>query len=331
MTALTTVAWIAGIVAALAGVAVAGLVAFTTWTARKVEKHLPPRGRFLDVDGARIHYTDEGSGPVLVLVHGLTGQMLNFAHSLLDRLKNDFRVVMIDRPGSGYSTRPADQPATLDAHARTISRFCEKLELERPLVVGHSLGGAIALALALNHPERVGGLALLAPVTQRPDSVPPPFDGLLIASPLLRRVIAWTLAAPLSIRNGPQTLALLFGPQRVPSDFAVGGGGLLALRPSAFIGASEDLTAAQAEPAELARYEELTVPVGIVFGTGDRILDFKVHGEGLAARVPGAELELVEGGGHMILVGSADRCAALIARMALRVTAAGSRPAPAHA
>jgi pimeloyl-ACP methyl ester carboxylesterase len=324
------IAWIASIVVALAGLVVAGLILFTAWTARQVEKKLPPRGRFIDIDGARIHYLDEGAGPVLLLVHGLSGQMLNFTHSLLDRLKHDFRVVIPDRPGSGYSTRPAAASVTLSAQARIISRFCEALELGRPLVVGHSLGGAIALALALNHPERVAGLALLAPVTQRPERVPPPFDGLLIASPLLRHLIAWTLATPLSIANSGRTLAMLFGPQPVPRDFAVRGGGLLGLRPRSFIGASTDLVASQGEAGETApRYEDLTIPVGILFGTADRILDPAVHGRGLAARVAGAELELIEGGGHMIPVTSADRTAAFIIRMAQRAAGVESKLAPA--
>jgi pimeloyl-ACP methyl ester carboxylesterase len=313
------IAWIAGGVVALAGLVLAGLVAFTAWTAHQVEKNLPPPGRFIDVDGARIHYLDEGSGPAVLLVHGLSGQMHNFTHSLLGRLKRDFRVVILDRPGSGYSTRPADAAATIGAQARIISRFCEELALGRPLVVGHSLGGAIALALALNHPERVGGLALLAPVTQRPDCVPPPFDGLLIASPLLRRLIAWTLAAPLAIANSERTLAVLFGPQPVPRDFGVRGGGLLSLRPCSFIGASTDLVATHGEPGGMpAGFEDLTVPVGILFGADDRILDPAVHGKGLAARVAGVEFELIEGGGHMIPVTSADRTAAFIARMAQR-------------
>ncbi len=324
------IAWTVGAVAALAGLVVAGLVLFTAWTARQVEKHLPPRGRFIDVDGARIHYIDEGTGPVLLLVHGLSGQMHNFTHSLSDRLRRDFRVIILDRPGSGYSTRPAQASATIDAQALTISRFCEKLALERPLIVGHSLGGAIALALALNHPERVGGLALVAPATERPEHVPPPFDRLLIASPLLRRVVAWTLATPLAIANGERTLAVLFGPQPVPPDFGVRGGGLLSLRPSSFIGASTDLVATHGDPgAVLARYEDLTVPVGVIFGADDRILDPAVHGKGLAARVAGAEFELIEGGGHMIPVASADRCAAFIARMAQRIGGAASKPEPA--
>ena len=79
------IAWIGGIVVALPGFIVAGLVLFTAWTARQAEKRLPPRGRFIDVDGARIHYLDEGTGPTLLLVHGLGGHMLNFTHSLLDR------------------------------------------------------------------------------------------------------------------------------------------------------------------------------------------------------------------------------------------------------
>jgi pimeloyl-ACP methyl ester carboxylesterase len=325
------IAWIGGAVAvlvALAALVVAGLVGFTAWTARRVEKYLPPPGRFIDVDGARIHYVDEGTGPVLLLVHGLSGQLFNFTHSLVPRLRDNFRVVIPDRPGSGYSTRPAGATATLDAQARILSRFCEELGLDRPLVAGHSLGGAIALALALNHPERIGGLVLLSPVTQRPERVPPPFDGLLIASPLVRRLVAWTVATPLSIVNGERTLAMLFGPEPVPPDFGIRGGGLLSLRPESFFGASSDLVASAGDTSE-PRYEDLTMPVGILFGDADRILDPDMHGKGLAARVAGAELELIEGAGHMTLVTSADRSAVLIARVAQRMAvAARTVPAP---
>lgn len=313
------IAWIVGVVVALVGFVLAGLVLFAAWMAQQVEKKLPPRGRFIDIDGARIHYLDEGAGPTLLLIHGLAGQMHNFTHSLLGKLRHDFRVVILDRPGSGYSTRPAEASATISAHARIISRFCQELKLGRPLIVGHSLGGAIALALALNHPEQVAGLALLAPVMHRPARVPPPFDGLAIASPLLRRLIAWTLATPLSIANRERALATLFGPEPVARDFAVRGGGLLNLRPCSFIGASADLMATHDELGEMpARYKDLTVPVGILYGTADRILDPAAHGKGLAAKVAGADLELIEGGGHMILITSADHAAAFVARMAQR-------------
>jgi pimeloyl-ACP methyl ester carboxylesterase len=323
------IAWIVGGIVVLVGFAVAGLVLFTAWTARQVEKKLPPRGRFIDVDGARIHYLDEGTGPTLLLIHGLAGQMLNFTHSLLGKLKHDFRVVILDRPGSGYSTRPAGASATISAQAQTISRFCQELKLGRPLIVGHSLGGAIALALALNYPEQVAGLALLAPAAHRPEHVPPPFDGLAIASPLLRHCIAWTLATPLSIKNREQALATLFGPEPVAPDFAVRGGGLLSLRPRSFISASTDLIASRSESGEIpAQYGDLTVPVGILFGTDDRILNPATHGKGLADKVAGADLELIEGAGHMIPITSADRAAAFIARIAQRAAAVESKPAP---
>ena len=323
------IAWIVGIVVVLIGFVLAGLVLFTAWTARQAEKKLPPRGRFIEVDGARIHYLDEGTGPTLLLVHGLAGQMHNFTHSLLGKLTRDFRVVVLDRPGSGYSTRPRQASATMSAQARMISRFCQELKLGRPVIVGHSLGGAIALALALDHPEQVAGLALLAPVTHRPERVPPPFDGIAIASPLLRHLIAWTLATPLSIANRERALATLFGPEPVARDFAVRGGGLLNLRPCSFIGASADLMATQEELGAMpARYKDLTVPVGILYGTDDRILDPAAHGKGLAAKVAGADLELIEGGGHMILITAADHVATFVARMAQRVAVAESKLAP---
>ncbi|MBO0755368.1 MAG: alpha/beta hydrolase [Bradyrhizobiaceae bacterium] len=316
------IAWIVGVVA-LVGLGLAGLVLFTAWTAYQVEKKLPPRGRFIDLDGARIHYLDEGTGPTLLLIHGLSGQMHNFTHSLLGKLRQDFRVVILDRPGSGYSTLPANASATIGVQAQIISRFCQEIKLGRPLIVGHSLGGAIALALALNHPEQVAGLALLAPVTHRPEGVPPPFDGIAIASPLLRRLIAWTLATPLSIANRERTLATIFGPEKVPPDFAVRGGGILNLRPCSFIGASAELMATQHELGEMpARYKDLTVPVGILYGSDDRILDPSAQGTALAAKVEGADLELIEGGGHMIPITSANRTAAFIARMAQRAAAA---------
>jgi pimeloyl-ACP methyl ester carboxylesterase len=318
------IVWIMGIVA-LSLLIVLGLVLFTAWTAHQVETNMPPRGKFIDIDGARLHYIDKGSGPPLVLIHGLAGQILNFTHSLLGRLSNDFRVIILDRPGSGYSLRPDETLAPLTAQARLVSRFCQALGLERPVVVGHSLGGA----LALDHPEQVGALALIAPVTHQPKNVPPPFDGLVIGSPLMRRLIAWTVATPLAIANRERALTTLFGPQSVPEDFATRGGGLLSLRPRAFIGASMDVTAAEADLAAMpARYRDLTMPVGILYGTDDRILDPALHAQGFVTKAPGTDLELIEGAGHMLLISSADEVAAFVARIAHRAAATDAPLAP---
>jgi pimeloyl-ACP methyl ester carboxylesterase len=326
---MVVLAWIILVLVVLLVLGVGALVLFTARTARQVENALPPLGRFIDIDGARIHYLDRGSGPTILCVHGLAGQMRHFTYGLLDKLKSDYRLVIVDRPGSGYSTRPPQASAAIFAQARTLAKFAEALRLEQPLVVGHSLGGAIALALALNHPERVGGLALLAPLTHPQDELSPVFRALFIRSALVRRIMAWTLATPLSIRNAPTVLNAVFGPRPVPADFPTKGGGLLGLRPRAFITASTDLIAVPEDlEAMPGRYKSLTHPVGILFGTGDRILDPEAHGKALAAKVPGADLELIEGEGHMVPICSADRAAKFIARMAQRVAATDATLAP---
>jgi pimeloyl-ACP methyl ester carboxylesterase len=322
-------AWVIVIALALLALAVGALVVSNARTARKVEKALPPLGRFIDIDGARINYLDHGSGPTILCIHGLAGQMRHFAYALLDKLKGDYRLVIVDRPGSGYSTRPPQASAAIFAQARTLAKFAEALRLERPLIVGHSLGGAIALALALNHPEQVGGLALLAPLTHPQDELSPVFRGLSIKSPLMRWIMAWTLAIPLSIRNAAKVLDAVFGPQAVPADFGTKGGALLGLRPGAFITASADLIAVPEDLKGMpGRYKSLTQPVGILFGTGDRILNPQTHGKALAAKLPGADLEMIEGEGHMVLICSAERSAQFIARMAQRVAGAEAKLAP---
>jgi pimeloyl-ACP methyl ester carboxylesterase len=159
--------------------------------------------------------------------------------------------------------------------------------------------------------------------------VPPPFDGLVIGSPLMRRLIAWTVATPLAIANRERALATLFEPQPVPKDFATRGVGLLSLRPRAFIGASTDVTAAEADLAVMpARYKDLTMPIGILYGTDDRILHPALHAQGFVTKVPDTDLEMIEGAGHMLLISSADQVAAFVARIAQRVAATDAPLAP---
>jgi pimeloyl-ACP methyl ester carboxylesterase len=284
--------------------------------ARKVEALLPPQGRFVDVPGARLHVREFGASdpdaPAILLVHGLAGQLEHYTFGVTGRLPGRYRIVAVDRPGSGFSTRAPGTPADLATQAAILAALIEQLHLERPLVVGHSLGGALALALALDHPRHVGALALIAPLTHMQEQVPPVFEGLTILSPLWRNIVAWTLAIPASIRNGPAALEQVFGPEPVPHDFATRGGGLLSLRPGAFLAASDDLRSLpDCLPAQQARYGELEIPVTILYGKDDRILDPHAHGQALADKVRGARLELIEGG-HMLPVTNPEATAAFI-------------------
>jgi pimeloyl-ACP methyl ester carboxylesterase len=131
-----------------------GLAWFTHRTARRIEAFLPPKGRFVDVPGARLHVRESGSGPAILLVHGLGGQTAHFDYGVADYLARNHRVVVVDRPGSGHSVRDAATPADVSTQAAALAALIDKLGLERPTVAGHSLGGAIALTLALEHPAR---------------------------------------------------------------------------------------------------------------------------------------------------------------------------------
>jgi len=290
----------------------AGLVWFTWNTKRGAELAIPPRGRFIDLPGTRLHYTDEGSGPAIVMIHGLGGQMGNFNMALTPLLVRDHRVIVIDRPGMGWSSRPEDAAANPRAQAETVAALIDALGLERPLVVGHSLGGAIALCLAMDHPERTRGLALLAPLTQPPSGPIEAFKGLAITGRVKLFLTSWLMAIPMSIRTAPQVLDQVFGPEPVPDDYAIKGGALLGLRPSSFRNTSRDYLASGRDLRWMAgQYDSLQVPVRILFGAEDRILEADLHGRALVAKHPHIRLEVIEGG-HMLPITRAQDCARFI-------------------
>jgi pimeloyl-ACP methyl ester carboxylesterase len=299
---------------------VLGLVLFAANTARKVEAAVPPRGQFIAIDGQRLHYVDSGgSGPVIVMIHGLGASLWNYTYALVDKLSGDFRVIAVDRPGSGYSERADDAPARLGAQADTLAKFIRALGLKQPLLVGHSLGGGLSLKIALDHPDCAGALALIAPFTHAQDDAPEPFQRLVINSPVMRKIVAWTLAIPLGIRNAPKLLKIVFGPDAVPADFPIRGGGLLGLRPKAFYNTSSDLVAANEDvPGMMQRYGGLTIPLGMLYARGDQVLDYRKQGEAMKLQCPGLDLVLLDGHGHMLPVTAPEATADLIRRVAAR-------------
>ena len=285
---------------------------FTAFVAGKVAQAFRPTGQFVDVDGERLHYRTLGDGPPIVLVHGLGGQLRNFEYLPLAELAQRWRLILVDRPGSGLSPRVDESKAGIAAQARLVLDFIRALRLPQPpLLVGHSLGGAIALSAALQAPHALAGLALIAPLTHFTSDVPAPFRALAIRTRWLRHLFARTLAVPLAILNSRRALAVVFGPEPPPKDFPVRGGGLLGLRPSAFAASSQDMVAVEDDlPGQQERYGDLQLPVSILYGDGDEILDWRMQGEGLKAKVPQAQLTVVPGAGHMLPVTQAAATAA---------------------
>lgn len=301
----------------LAPLALGGaLAAFTRYTAGRVEAALPPAGRMVPVPGGHIHVQEQGAGPAILLIHGLGGQACHYTYRLAGLLAANYRVVTVDRPGSGYSQRDAAHPAGLASQADALAGLIDTLQLGQALVVGHSLGGAVALALAQRHPDKVKALALLSPLTQLPEEVPPAFRALTIESRAAQQLLAWTVVTPASIARSKQVLEQVFAPEAVPPDYALRGGGILSLRPSQFLAACADMQAVpDAMPGVMARYPAMRVPVSVLYGRQDRILDWQANGQGLLDRLPGSTLEVVDGG-HMLPVTQPELCARFIMQAA---------------
>jgi pimeloyl-ACP methyl ester carboxylesterase len=271
---------------------------------------LRAQGEWIDVTGGRIHYVAMGPAgapppeTTIVMIHGILAQLRHFSYALADRMAADHRVILVDRPGWGHSTIKGRRPG-IAAQADMIAEALGKLGIEKPLVVGHSMGGAVSLALALRHPDLPRGLALIAPYTQPVENVVDTFRSLLVPA-RIAPLIAWTLSIPIGIRTGAKKAAQAFSPDPVPADFGLKGGGLLALKPASFQSGVFEIAVANAEmQLQAPRYGEIALPVAILYGHGDYLLEPALHGRKTAAAIPGAQLTEIDGG-HMLLVCHVD-------------------------
>jgi pimeloyl-ACP methyl ester carboxylesterase len=319
---VSIVSWLLGGLLALAVLVLVGLVVATWLIAAKAERLVPACGKFVEIDGNRIHYAEEGEGRPIVFVHGLGAQLHHFRHTLFGRFGSGYRLIALDRPGSGYSVRASGATGRLPEQAAAVRRFIEALGLERPLIVGHSLGGAIALTLAVEHPKAISGIALLSPLTHLEARIRQRFDLLYIPSRLVRGVLAHTVAIPASLRYAEPTMRFIFAPQAVPQDYMIGGGGWLGLRPAHFFATSTDAVAVEQDLGRIEqRYGEIAMPAGILFGSADRVIGEALHGEPMLDKIQGLDFERIEGLGHMAQFVDAGRVVAFIERIAQRAFA----------
>ena len=297
----------AGLVAGTGAIA----AAYSRRIGRQVDRNIPPDGGFHAIRGHRIHVRDIGQGPAIVMTHGLAGQMRNFA-AVVEQLRASHRIVLIDRPGSGHSPGRGDD--SLTDQAGIVAGLIDALGLDRPLIVGHSLGGAVSMALALNHADKIAGLALIAPLTQVQEEVPAAFRGLVIEKPAVRTIVANTLAIPMMRLNSARSRVTLFAPEPVHPAFDIDYGGAMLARPRAFYASSSELVAVNDALAPLvARYGEIALPVRILFGEGDQVLAASIHGTRTAGEIRGAQCTILPGAGHMLPVTAPARVAAFIA------------------
>ncbi len=198
------------------------MTAYNVYRARKTEREHPPTGRFVTVNGVRLHYLERGEGSPVVLLHGNVVTAEDFRTSgVLELLATRHRVIAFDRPGFGYSDRPHGSAWSARAQANLLRDALDVLDIKRPVVLGHSWGAAVALALALNHPDDVRGLVLLSGYyypTLRADvllSSPP-------AIPILGDLLRFSISPLLGKLLQPLLLKGMFAPLPVPASFSDG-------------------------------------------------------------------------------------------------------------
>jgi pimeloyl-ACP methyl ester carboxylesterase len=261
----------------------------------------PPIGRFIDVDGVRLHYVDRGEGVPVVLLHGNGATIEDFTTSgLVDVASRGHRVIAFDRPGFGHSERPRGRRWTPAAQAALLERAFARLAIERPVIVGHSWGALVALALAARARAELRGLVLMAgyyyPI-RRID--------LALAAPLALPIVGGalrTVLGPLIGRAAARHLiAAAFAPRSVPARFARGFPIALCLRSSALrAGAEETALMIPAAAALQKYYPRLAVPVTILAGAEDRLVQTGRHAARLRREIAGSRLHVFAGVGHMV-------------------------------
>lgn len=268
-----------------------------------VQRAFPPQGRMIDVDGATLHVVDIGPRDAslpIVMLHGASSNLEAMRRPLGDLLARDHRVILIDRPGHGWSTRARRQDSTPQIQALMIAEALGELGIDRAVFVVHSWSGALGARLALDHASRVAGLVMLAPVTH-------PWRGgvgrynEIIATPVIGPLLAYTITLPLGYFVAESGARDVFLPQTMPDGFVQDSATPLLLRPREFIANAYDLVTLKASVAEQApRYGEIRVPVTIIAGEPDKTVKTDTHARPFAATVPSAKLIVLPDLGHMV-------------------------------
>lgn len=295
MTTAETVLLIAALLLALLVVGNIGFSKLAEW-------RNPPIGKFLECDGVVLHYVDRGdpAAPCVVLLHGNGSMIQDFTISgLVDLLARTNRVVCFDRPGFGYSQRPRLRIWTAAAQAALLAKALNQLGIRNPVVLGHSWGALVAIALAVRKDYPTQGLVLASGYyfpTGRLDvwlmSGP--------AIPVLGDLVSYTVAPIVSWAVLPGALRKIFAPRSVPQTFRNEFPASLVLRPAQLRAAAEESallipTATQFQ----AYYPAIGERVQIFHGTEDQVIEFR-QAQDLHQALPRSDLHLVPNAGHMV-------------------------------
>jgi len=289
------VIWLVAAAAALTAV-IAALIGNARAFIRRVEEKYPPLGR---VNSLKLHVIERGApdGAPVLLLHGATANAREFL-TLAPLLEADHRLLMADRPGYGYSRR-VRRAERIETQALLFARLLEDENAAPAIIVCHSLGCGVGLRLAIERPDLVSGIVLIAPASH-------PYPGgnawwaELAATPLIGALFSWTLVPLAAPGAAKGAIANSFWPAPPPTDYQSAAAVPLAFRPGAFRASAREVVATKREyRAQAPRYGEIDAPTIVITADKDRVVSPKIHARGIAADLPSVELITLPGAGHM--------------------------------
>jgi pimeloyl-ACP methyl ester carboxylesterase len=320
----------------LAVIVVAGLAILALVTQAGVwltQRAHPAPGRMVEVSGATLHIVDIGprdaAGPPVVMLHGASANLEVMRQPLGEPLSKNHRVILIDRPGHGWSTRDRLEDSTPEIQGRMIDEALAKLGVSEAIFVVHSWAGALGARMALDYPQRVAGLLMLAPVVY-------PWPGgvgrynRIVSTPVIGPLLAYTITLPLGTLLAGSGARGVFLPQAMQDGFLENSATSLLLRPREFLANARDLVTLKAAVAEQApRYGAIKAPTTIIAGDVDKTVSTNIHSRPLAATAPNAKLIVLSGVGHMVQYAAPDlvisEIEAMIGGMAQHMAAAAKK------
>ncbi|MCA8883547.1 MAG: alpha/beta hydrolase [Rhodobacteraceae bacterium] len=295
------------ILAGLAALGIGSAFGVSTLADRRekaAEIDFPPLGKILDVNGVPVHAVVQGAGPDLVLIHGAGGNLRDFTFSMVGKLASRYRVIAFDRPGHGYTGRmpgpfKEGRGESPREQARLLQQAARQLGASRPLVLGQSFGGAVAMGWALEDPDMTAGLIVVSGATMPwPDDLKATYK--VNASPAGAAVVVPVLTATLTQSFLETILTTIFTPDPVPEGYEAHFGLPLSLRRGTMRANARQIVELKPQVTAMsADYGSITAPIAVLHGDLDTIVPLETHAHALMPLLSNAELTEFPGAGHM--------------------------------
>lgn len=255
-------------------------------------------GKFVAIDGLRLHYVSLGAGIPVILIHGNAGFTYDFTLVMAELAAHGFKAIAFDRPGHGESERPSGIDTTVALQSDLIHQALQELGVENSIWVAHSWSALLVLHYALRYEAEVSGLVLLAPAVY-PEEAEFTAPRSLIELPGLGDLIL-KLSSPFIDKEIRRNLEKAFSPDKVPADYLE-----LATtiwnRPGQVKAIIQDEAIYNPTAEGLSRrYDKIQSPTIIVTGDSDLEVDPERHAIPLHWELSHSELRVLPATGHMI-------------------------------